>query len=497
VIHLALIPLFVLQVGDAPNAPGAAPSEPAPVDEATPSDATPSDATPSDATPSDAATSDATPSDATPSDATPSDTTPSDAAPSDAAPSEAIPPVDATTPTFTDALDVCLQHIDASSFDDARLCLDALSQNHPEHQAEIDRVRRVLDATAPKSAPVVEEPPIEASPAPPRDDSPLPAFLSPGRLELAAVSGIYGVWAGVTAGLFLGFNSDQYLWNIDPSLIILTTGGAGVGLGLAALAGGYVVADALDIDQGNAWAYTAGMTWGTSFAISALPVFYDAGVVPWWLTDEVNAGLPLLGGGIGAATAFGLSLVVDPELPEVSMMNTGGWTAGAAGLLVGLNAVLWSEQASHQPTTVALTYVAGKTVGLGLGLLASQFIDYTWGETLLGDVGVVLGALLFGSGAFAFVASPFSEPTLEALIGHRDEALFGKLTLTFVSGAAIGGGMLGLAATTAGLYVFHRYAGVRFLREDLPFEIVPMTLGVVVDRTGNAAPAVSFLHLVF
>lgn len=422
------------------------------------------------------------------------------AAPSEPDTTDAIAPVEPTTSdavaTFADALDACLVRIEEGASDDARRCLDALAVEHPDHQAEIERMRRVLDATTTTPAPVIEPPADTASP-PSVDDSPLPAFLSPGRLELAAVSGIYGVWAGVTAGLLLGFNSDQYLWNIDPSLIILTTGGAGVGLGLAALAGGYVVADALDIDQGNAWAYTAGMTWGTSFAISALPVFYDAGVVPWWLTDEVNAGLPLLGGGLGAATAFGLSLVVDPELPEISMMNTGGWTAGATGLLVGLNAVMWSEQASHQPTTVALTYVAGKTLGLGLGLLAAQFIDYTWGETLLGDVGVVLGSLLFGSGAFAFVASPFSEPLLIALLGHRDDALFGKLTLTFVSGSAIGGGMLGLAATTAGLYVFHRFAGVRFLREDLPFDIAPMTMGVVVDRNGAAAPALSLLHIVF
>jgi hypothetical protein len=387
---------------------------------------------------------------------------------------------------FDADLDHCVALMERGDAAQANACLDALQVANPGREREIARVRRLLDAT-PVVAPVGGEP----------GQLMLPAFLKPGRLEVSAVSGIYGVWAGVTAGLLLGFNSDQYLWNIDPSIVILTTGGAGVGLGLAGLAAGYAIADRLDVDQGHAWSYTAGMTWGTSYAISTLPMLYDLNAVPWWLTDEVNAGLPLLGGGIGAASAFGLALVVDPDIAEVSMMNTGGWTAGLTGLLLGLNTIMWSEQQSYQPTTMALSYVIGKSVGLGLGLAASQFIDYTWGETLLGDVGVVLGGLLFGSGAFAFVASPLSEPFLTALLGRKDDVLFSKLTLTFVSGAAVGGGVLGLLTTTAGLYAFHRVSGVNFVKEELPFGIQPMTMSVLVDRDGQLAPAMNLVSLVF
>lgn len=406
---------------------------------------------------------------------------------------EAAPATSTEAPVddaFDAALDRCVANVEGGDQASAQKCLDDLQAASPDREREIARVRRLLDATTttpPEVAPIGGEP----------GQLMLPAFLKPGRLEIAAVSGIYGVWSGVTAGLLLGFNSDQYLWNIDPSIIILTTGGAGVGLGLAGLAAGYVVADKLDVDQGHAWAYTAGMTWGTSYAISMLPAIYDVGGVPWWLTDEVNAGLPLLGGGLGAASAFGLALVVDPDISEVSMMNTGGWTAGLTGLLLGLNAVLWTEQESYQPTTMAASYVIGKTLGLGLGLASAQFIDYTWGETLLGDVGVVLGGLLFGSGAFAFVASPFSEPLLTSLLGRKDDVLFSKLTLTFVSGSAIGGGMLGLVATTAGLYAFHRISGVDFIKEDLPFDMKPMTMGFVVDRYGQPAPAMQLVSLTF
>jgi hypothetical protein len=387
---------------------------------------------------------------------------------------------------FDERMDRCITLLESNDVKGARTCLDELKAAAPERERELAPVYRLVDAT-PEVAPIGGE----------AGQLMMPAFLKPGRLELAAVSGIYGVWAGVTTGLLLGFNSDQYLWNIDPSIIILTTGGAGVGLGLAGLTAGYVVADTLDVDQGHAWSYTAGMTWGTSYAISALPLLYDLHAVPWWLTDEVNAGLPLLGGGIGAASAFGLALVVDPDIAEVSMMNTGGWTAGLTGFLVGMNAILWSEQQSYQPTTMAMSYMVGKTVGLGVGLAASQIIDYTWGETLLGDVGVILGGLLFGSGAFAFVASPFSEPLLIALVGQKDEVLFSKLTLTFVTGSAIGGGMLGLAATTASLFAFHRVSGVNFIREDLPFTVQPMTASVIVDRDGQLAPAMNLVSLVF
>ncbi len=386
------------------------------------------------------------------------ETLPESPAPADEAPPAAL------------ALDRCLNP--ASPDLDVRGCLRAVQQDYPGtlEANQAGTALRVLDVAQPRST---------------LAPSLMPSFLKPGYLELATVSGVYGVWAGVTGGILAMTNADQYMLRVDPWAIILGTGVSAVALGVAGAGAGYVVADQVHIDRGYAWSFTAGMTWGLSYAISTLPAVYDLVNVPWYIEDELTFGLPLLGGGLGALTGFGLAHLVRPDIAEVSMMNTGGWIGGVAGLIVGIDIATWGPRNLKVGLLNASTYGLGKSIGLLAGAGASQLLGYTWGETLLGDFGAVLGIILFGATSVAYLTSPVAEPWLYAVLGTKDEELFGKMATTTVSVAVAAGMGAGLLTTTAGLLVWHELTGAPVMRTDtLPVDVAP-AVSFVPSRDGR------------
>ncbi len=392
-----------------------------------------------------------------------------EAFPATPAPAESTPPAETTPP-----VDEREAPVDAEAAEAARAacmaldeqpamltCLERVVAEHPATTAA-ERARGALDLLQRPAVDAGAEPPTAVDVTPPPDDNQmmagLPAFLKPGRLELGFAGGVLGVWAGGAAGILMGTNADQMSLRVEPWIWVLSTGALAVGGGLAGAATGYGVAHAFDLDQGAAWSFTAGATWGASYVISVLPALYELSTPPWYLTDDIIGVTPLLGAGAGAATVLTLALVLDPEISEISMMNTGGWIGGLAGLLIGFNVSMWSEDLNAFPiTTTALSYSLFKTGGLVSGLLAAQLLDLTWGETLVGDFGAALGGLAFTSVAVALWISPAADPTMNlfGLKGADRE----KAPITFASTMGIAGLATGMAATTAGLWAWHRVLG--------------------------------------
>lgn len=463
----------------APETDPAASDEPT-TDEAAPAEAGPAEAGPAEAAPAEPAAQ-AEPTDAAVSAEAPwLDEAPADVADAPDKPS-AVPRPEGVETDAEKAWELCREQVRAGRATEARACLEDVRARFPDTAAAA-KAEAALDLLPAVGA-------EEAGWAPM-----LPAFLKPGRLEMAFASGVLGVWSGVTAGVLTGFNADQMNLRVEPWMLVLGTGAAGVTLGLAGAAGGYALADLVDIDQGNAWAFAAGATWGTSYAIAALPAIYESVKMPWYLNDEIIGLTPLFSAGLGAATGLGLSLVLDPEISEVSMMNTGGWVGGAWGFMLGLNIALWTDTFNQRPiTTMAASYALGNTAGLLAGVAASQLLDLTWGETLFGDFGALLGGMAFGSVALAFLISPAAEPTFAALgfKGTRTERIYAT-----VATSSIGVGMAtGIGLTTAGLFAWHAVMKRPFLKLDLPFQMGMGPPVIVLDQ--NQQPAVGLPSLTF
>jgi len=358
----------------------------------------------------------------------------------------------------------CVRLLAEGQDEKARACFDTVKTTAAQSTAALraDAGLSVLDA---KTTAVVDD---------------KGAFMKPGRLELASLIGAYGVWTGVSAGILVGTNSEQYGWGVEPSWLIFGTGVSAVGMGLLYATGGYFMADAMDINQGNAWSTTAGLFWGTTWGIATVFIEMEQFEPnPNWSDESIV--FTLLGAGtIGGLSGFGLSLLIEPEIEEVSMMNTGGWVGGFTGILLGMNLGVWSES-QDIALLVGGSFMAGNAAGLLLGAGAAHLFDLTWGETLLGDLGAVLGIVGAGSIAFAVVLADPAEGVYHSVFGPRAD--YGKASITTVSIAAVGGAGAGVALTSVGLGLWHHMNDKRlFHPEALPFQLMPGLPVVILDR---------------
>jgi hypothetical protein len=162
---------------------------------------------------------------------------------------------------------------------------------------------------------------------------------------------------------------------------------------------------------------------------------------------------------------------------QVSMLNTGGWV----GSLLGVFALLDITAAGNAVNGGALSaaYLGISTLGLAGGALAGTFIDFTWGETLLLDLGGVLGLVAGGTIGLA-VASQNVFP--------------GAAGTDFATGMAGGGTLLGLGAMAATLITLRTLDNKPLLRNlgIAPTVGTPQTL---IGRDGKpfmVAPMLAF-----
>jgi len=122
----------------------------------------------------------------------------------------------------------------------------------------------------------------------------------------------------------------------------------------------------------------------------------------------------------------------------------------------------------------SLSYVAFASLGLLSGVGASQLLELSWGETLLCDLGAVLGSVAAATAAFSLEAA--------GTIEEVDQ----NVRVVLLSGSLAGGAVLGLAGTATGLALWRHYQGEPVLRvAGLPFEPVLGVPVVQVDPRGD------------
>jgi hypothetical protein len=224
-------------------------------------------------------------------------------------------------------------------------------------------------------------------------------LIPPGRLGVTAASGLFGVWNGVAAGWVVAANVS----NVDGLLLVGGTGLASVALGTAMGAGGYFLADHMKLDEGAARLLASSLVWGTVLGAGMTPAITSA--IP-----TTNNGGPAVAAGVGTVVGMGYvgagaallaTSMMSFDEAEVSVMNSGA----ALGMLVGLLALPNLASANvTTPLPYSATFVGSTVAGLGAGALLGRTFDLTWGETLLCDLGMVLGGVL--GGATAVLASP-------------------------------------------------------------------------------------------
>ena len=208
-----------------------------------------------------------------------------------------------------------------------------------------------------------------------------------GRLGVSATLGLFGVWNAVAGGILVGVNTPS----VNGPLLVAGSGAAAVGLGIAAGVGGYYLAEALKLDEGSARLVASGVVWGTVLGTAIAPSIAQL---------EGPAGFNLaLGGVVGAGYVGGgaallLSSLVPFDEAQVSMINSGGMMGSTVGLLLLPNLAA----AGVQDTSMySLTFIGSTMLGLTAGGVVGRYANYTWGETLLCDLGAVLGVVAGGT----------------------------------------------------------------------------------------------------
>ncbi len=289
---------------------------------------------------------------------------------------------------------------------------------------------------------------------------PPPAFGA-GRLELVGVSGLFGVWNAVAGGV-----SVASLAQLDGGPAFLGTAAgalvAGVGFGV----GGYYLGEALELDESKSKLVASGLIWGSNMGMALAPLVASAAI-------DTGTALPLivltpivLAGYAGGAGGLAAGMFIDLTPADVSMVNSGGFFGSVVGGLMLTNLLAWQVSGT---APYSLTYVAFNAAGLAAGGLLAKNSDYTWGETLVADLGMAIGGTTLGLGsAGVLLFSSSGDPRVAA-------------------GLVTGATALGMAGGyAAGL------ATARLLRPaDAAVQIAPMS-GAVLDVDGNVVATAGF-----
>lgn len=220
-------------------------------------------------------------------------------------------------------------------------------------------------------------------------------WLPPGRLELVGVAGLFGVWNAIAGGVVVASNVDGG----NPGALLLGVSAASLALGVGFGVGGGFIGDALKLDEGASRLVASGLVWGTNMGIGLLPVVFSVDT----RGNGTAAVLTVLGGGwAGGLGALALTNVLDLDATGVSMVNSGGIWGSVVGGMVMINLVNAGVQ---QSAAYSAAYVGSNVLGLVGGGLLSQVVTATWGETLIFDLGAVIGGSVLGFGSFGAMIS--------------------------------------------------------------------------------------------
>ena len=425
----------------AETANAAATTDPANADEA-PTETTPT--TPATPPPPTTPTSPATATPTTPAQTTPAPA-PVPAAPSDPA-GDTPPPATTTTPPegtlATDTFSPCIALAKSGApRDDVTACLAKAERLDPEG---LNGVRATAALTMLEAIQTGEQGGV---------------FGDPGRLELVGVAGVFGVWNAIAIGTTAAVTAEA-----DPGFSFLGIAGlalvSGVGFGY----GGYLLGEAAELDEGGAKLVSSGLVWGSNMGIAAATIAAEN------LQPETAGGslavvlLPVVAMGyVGGAVGFGAAKVGRFDAAQVSMVNSGGALGSFVGGMVAIN---MAERGVEGVTPYALTYMAGNAAGLvGFGIL-SNTLDLSWGETIIGDLGMVAGGTAGGLGMVGALL----------IIGGDSNTPFVALTTGASSLGAMGGYAAGVAAAIA-----LRSRGVEAPATAFKLQF---NTGAILDRTG-------------
>lgn len=375
-------------------------------------------------------------------------------------------------------LATCVPLVAARADAEARACLDEVLRFGDDTTAALQAsaLRGLLDVELAPPAPL-DEGLADASELEGEEEQKRGFAIPPGRLELSATAGLFGVWNGIAAGIAVA----PHLPPSNPAWIILGTGALSVGLGVGYGVGGYYLADALNLGEGDSRLVASSLVWGTTFGIAALPAVLDLvqpegdAALSLSLGTVVASGFALGGAGLALAT------FTDLTTPQVSLINTGGWVGGLFGLLTV------ASLAPFGPPLPAYSagYLAVAGSGLIVGALSGLVLDLSWGETLLLDLGGVLGTVT----AAAIVMSVTASGAVNAV---PSQVLIPTSSLITAAGT-LGGVGLGLAATT----LFRGEGGSVFKAFGENVAMLPPMPGLVLDKDGEVAPMMYAPALVF
>ena len=252
-------------------------------------------------------------------------------------------------------------------------------------------------------------------------------WLPPGRLELVGVAGLFGVWNAIAGGVLVATNVEGG----NPGALLIGISAASLALGVGFGVGGAAIGDALKLDEGASRMVASGIVWGTNMGIGLLPVVFD-------LDREGNGSaaiITVLGAGwAGGLGTLALTNVLRLDTPSVSMVNSGGIWGSVVGGLVMLNLA----NARVQPSAAySAAYIGANFVGLVGGGLLSQTVNVSWGETLVFDLGAVIGGSVLGFG------------TTGLLIASGNDGQFATPIITSAVGVGvIGGYAVGMVTTS-------------------------------------------------
>ncbi len=310
----------------------------------------------------------------------------------------------------------CLQLLRDEDPEAARACLEQLRarSSHTQPGLRAGTVLGLFDQGLPPTP--VDEP-----------------WVKPGRLELAGISGLFGVWNGVAVGVMLVAQfPDSPQW-----AKILGTGSLALGLGVGYGLGGYYLGERLDLTEGDARLVASGLVWGTNYGIPLAVIGYELFHPRTEAAQlQLQLGTVVAAGFAGGGAALLLSDHTDLDSSQVSMVNTGGWVGSFIGLL---SLTVLGDWGIEDNTLLSLSYISFGTLWLAAGSLTSQQVELTWGETLICDLGAVLGAVLAGTVVFSLDAAGATDGLPDGL---HAPMLSGSLAL---------GTVAGLIGTTAGL----------------------------------------------
>jgi hypothetical protein len=215
-----------------------------------------------------------------------------------------------------------------------------------------------------------------------------------GRLGITTAAGAFGLWNAIAGGVLVGVNVP----NVNGTALIGGTGVVGVAAGLGFGYGGYVLAEALKLDEGAARLVASSLVWGTVLGTAMAPAIASAdtnGPAGFNLSLATVVGAGYLAGGASLL----LTSMVSFDEAQVSMINSGGAIGATLGLLALPNIASWGVPGV---LPYSLAFAGATTAGLVGGGLLGRSLALTWGEALLCDLGAVLG--IFAGGTIVAVA---------------------------------------------------------------------------------------------